>query len=206
MGNAAASQSSPPSSPTSSPTPFAAFTDPGEIVAGIPLDRQIICLGESTHGTEEFYAYRAAITQKLITERGFTAVVFEADWPLMSHVNDYTNRCRASPFPRDDAETFPKWMWRNEVMNGFFTWCRGQPAKSRPSLFGMDCYSLFESKKLLLAFLNQHDPDFAKDVTKRLAYTDKYDNCHEYAFLVFKFVSLVFSLLLSLPWAKQRRS
>ena len=37
----------------------------------------------ATHGTEEFYRTRAAVTKRLIEERGFTAVVFEADWPTM---------------------------------------------------------------------------------------------------------------------------
>ena len=56
------------------------------IVDGIPLDRRIVLLGESTHGTEEFYRTRVAITKRLIEERGFTAVVFEGDWPFFETV------------------------------------------------------------------------------------------------------------------------
>ena len=43
-------------------------------------------LGESTHGTEEFYRVREAVTKRLIEERGFTAVLFEADWPAMQAI------------------------------------------------------------------------------------------------------------------------
>ena len=38
-------------------------------------------LGEASHGTHEFYRDRAEITKRLITEKGFTAVAVEADWP-----------------------------------------------------------------------------------------------------------------------------
>jgi erythromycin esterase-like protein len=42
------------------------------ICNGIPLDRRCVLLGESTHGTEEFYRTRVEITKRLIEERGFT--------------------------------------------------------------------------------------------------------------------------------------
>jgi len=48
-----------------------------EVVDGIPEDRRVVLLGESTHGTEEFYRVREAVTKRLIEERGFTAVMFE---------------------------------------------------------------------------------------------------------------------------------
>ena len=44
--------------PSCHAVPFAAFTDARDIVDGIPSDRQIVLLGESTHGTEEFYRIR----------------------------------------------------------------------------------------------------------------------------------------------------
>jgi erythromycin esterase-like protein len=44
-------------------------------------DAGFVLLGEATHGTHEFYATRAAITQRLIAEKGFQAVAVEADWP-----------------------------------------------------------------------------------------------------------------------------
>jgi predicted phosphoribosyltransferase len=38
-------------------------------------------LGEASHGTHEFYWERAEITKRLITEKNFTAMAVEADWP-----------------------------------------------------------------------------------------------------------------------------
>src|SRR4051794_40311778 len=52
-------------------------------------DRHLVLLGEASHGTHEFYAARAAITRRLIAERGFCAVAVEADWPDAYRVNCY---------------------------------------------------------------------------------------------------------------------
>lgn len=40
---------------------------------------RFVLLGEASHGTHEFYRARAEITQRLIQEKGFTAVAVEAD-------------------------------------------------------------------------------------------------------------------------------
>ena len=50
-------------------------------------DAQIVLIGESSHGTHEFYEARAAITKWLIEENGFCAVAAEADWPDAYRVN-----------------------------------------------------------------------------------------------------------------------
>jgi erythromycin esterase-like protein len=65
-----------------------------DVVDGIPEDRRVVLLGESTHGTEEFYRIREAVTKRLIEERGFTAVLFEADWPAMQAATEFAHRRR----------------------------------------------------------------------------------------------------------------
>ena len=87
------------------------------------------------------------VTQELIKTRGFSAVVFEADWPMMEQTNEYVHRRAAKPYPEEMR--FPTWMWKNAVMSDFWEWCRKQPEP--PNLFGMDCYSLFESKRKVRA-------------------------------------------------------
>ena len=42
---------------------------------------RVVLLGESSHGTSEFYRARAAITRRLVERHGFTIVAAEADWP-----------------------------------------------------------------------------------------------------------------------------
>ena len=168
--------------PVATPVPFVRFSasDTKTIVDSIPLDRQFVLLGESTHGTEEFYRTRFEVTKRLVVERGFSAVVFEADWPCMEAANEYAHGRRASPYP-DGPGRFPAWMWRNQCMDELFDWAKLQPAASTPQLFGMDCYSLFESKNAVVKFLEEHDPAFAAEVSGRLAYLDKFETGFEYA-------------------------
>ena len=168
--------------PSTGPVPFSTFSlnEASSIVDGIPVDRRIVLLGESTHGTEEFYQTIVAITKRLIEERGFTAVVFEGDWPFFQTISKYTKQQTQNPSPYPPKEIFPPWMWRNKCMKDFFDWCKLRDNHQTPGLFGMDCYSLFESKKLLLSFLNQHDHDFYKEVVTKLAFIDKFKDGHEY--------------------------
>ncbi len=145
------------------------------MVEAIPLDRRVVLLGESTHGTEEFYRLRAEVTKRLVAERDFTVVAFEADFPLMDACNEFAHSRRATPFP-DGPPAFPSWMWRNQCMVELLEWVKARPPPQCPELFGIDCYSLFESKAAVLAFLKRHDPAFAAEVTGRLAYLDKYES------------------------------
>ena len=55
----------------------------------LAADRRFVLLGEASHGSHDFYQERARITQRLILEKGFTAVAVEADWPDAYRVNRY---------------------------------------------------------------------------------------------------------------------
>ena len=63
--------------------------DPGDL--DVLLDRvgdaKVVMLGEASHGTHEFYAWRAALTRRLIEEHGFSFVAVEGDWPDCDRVD-----------------------------------------------------------------------------------------------------------------------
>lgn len=115
-------------------------------------DAHLVLLGEGTHGTHEFYAERARITQRLIREKGFRAVAVEADWPDASRVNRYV---RGDSDDTGAAEALggfvrlPGWMWRNADVLNFTDWLRGYndalSATERVGFYGFDLYSLFTS-------------------------------------------------------------
>src|SRR4051795_10548967 len=76
-------------------------------------DAQFVLLGESSHGTHEFYKARAEITKRLIEEKGFCAVAVEADWPDAYRVNRFV-RLRGRDTDAEEAlggfQRFPRWM------------------------------------------------------------------------------------------------
>ena len=127
-------------------------------------DARVVLLGESTHGTSEFYRMRARITRELIDRRGFDFVAVEADWPDAARVDAYVlggpprSRVEFMPFAR-----FPTWMWRNEDVRQFIEWLRArnleQADRRRSAGFhGLDLYSMFTSIAIVLDYLDDVDP------------------------------------------------
>ncbi|WP_255762674.1 erythromycin esterase family protein [Halomonas alkalisoli] len=87
-------------------------------------ERPLVLLGEASHGTAEFYRMRSEITRRLIREKGFEAVIVEADWPDALRLNRYAHGegddTLKSAF--DDFQHFPQWMWRNTEVRDFIGW------------------------------------------------------------------------------------
>src|SRR2546430_4572319 len=79
----------------------ARLTDPGDF--DVLLDRvgaaRVVMLGEASHGSHEFYRWRATLTQRLIDELGFSFVAVGGDWPGCDR-GDRAGRGRAGA-PRD---------------------------------------------------------------------------------------------------------
>ena len=136
-------------------------------------------LGEASHGTEEFYRERIRITQRLIEEKGFTAVAVEADWPDAWRVNRYV---RGVSDDHDAAaalggfQRFPSWMWRNTQVRDFVEWLREwnakRPQHQRVGFYGLDLYSLFTSIQEVLKYLDAHDAEEARRARARYACFD----------------------------------
>jgi erythromycin esterase-like protein len=134
-------------------------------------DAKVVLLGEATHGTSEFYQARAAITQRLIEEHGFTIVAVEADWPDAARIDAYV-RHRSIPEADDAAfERFPTWMWRNEEVADFVNWMRdfnkNRPEYERAEFRGLDVYSLNSSIRAVLDYLDEVDPENAEEARAR---------------------------------------
>lgn len=132
-------------------------------------DAQLVLLGEASHGTDDFYRERAEITRRLITEKEFSAVAVEADWPDAYRVNRYV-QCDSDDRNADSAlkgfERFPTWMWRNTVVLEFVDWLRdvnaGRNESDRTGFYGLDLYSLFNSMEAVITYLERVDPEAAR--------------------------------------------
>jgi erythromycin esterase-like protein len=155
-------------------------------------DVRFALLGEASHGTHEFYRERAAITKRLITEQGFTAVAVEADWPDASRVNRYVRGLNDDTNAVDalgDFKRFPPWMWRNTDVVEFVEWLRQHNdalASNTPKtgFYGLDLYSLHASMEAVLQYLEKIDPPAAGRVRERYACFDHFgDDVRRYGLL-----------------------
>lgn len=152
---------------------------PGGVPPWTALDEligeaRIVLLGESSHGSAEFYAARAAITRWLIAERGFCGVAAEADWPDAYRVNRHV-RGFGSDRTAEEAlrgfQRFPSWMWRNTEVLRFVAWLRehnaGNGSGGSAGFYGLDLYSLHRSIEEVIAYLDRVDADAAARARQR---------------------------------------
>lgn len=134
-------------------------------------DARVVLLGEATHGTHEFYAARAAITRRLIERHGFNLVAVEGDWPDIARIDDYVREDAPRARAGEAFVRFPTWMWRNQEFLSFADWLRRHnsdlPQSERASLHGLDVYSLGTSLDAVIAYLDQRDPEAAREARQR---------------------------------------
>ncbi|HVK94810.1 MAG TPA: erythromycin esterase family protein [Noviherbaspirillum sp.] len=143
-------------------------------------EASIVLLGEATHGTREFYAMRADISARLITEKGFDAIAVEADWPDALRVNRYLHHSGEDCTVNDALkgfQRFPQWMWRNMETVKLVDWLRlhnmrTEQAARRVGFFGLDVYSMRQSMHLVVHYLEQVDPQAARKARARYACFD----------------------------------
>jgi len=132
---------------------------------------RIVLLGEATHGTSEFYRMRERITRDLIVKKNFRFVAIEADWPDAARIDHYVRHFRHPPSEWTAFARFPTWMWRNLEMRDFVSWLRkhnGTVARDRRVAFhGLDLYSLYDSIRSVLNYLDEVDPESARVARER---------------------------------------
>src|SRR5207248_2805157 len=127
-------------------------------------DARIVLLGEASHGTADYYRWRAELSRRLIAERGFSFVAVEGDWPDCFSVNrwvkgrvhaDWTGRRVLGEFAR-----WPTWMWANEEVAEFAGWLRDHNARTGGNVgfYGLDVYSLWESMRVVIDYLTAQHP------------------------------------------------
>lgn len=135
-------------------------------------EARVVLIGEASHGTSEFYAMRARITQQLIEKKNFTIVAAEADWPDAARIDHYARHRDASPSEWTAFARFPTWMWRNEETRSFVDWLHQRnaavPNNERAAFYGLDLYSLYASVSAVIGYLETVDPDLAE--TARVRY------------------------------------
>ncbi len=154
-------------------------------------DAHVVLLGEASHGTHEFYRIRAAITKRLIAERGFTAVAVEGDWPDVYRINRYVRGMSIDADAEEalgDFERFPRWMWRNADVLDFVGWLRAHndalpDGTTRTGMYGLDLYAMHRSMAVVLDYLRQVDPEAAERARDRYACFDHFgEDPQEYGY------------------------
>lgn len=153
-------------------------------------DADVVLLGESTHGTREFYETRAYITQRLIEEKGFNGVAVEGDWPEVYEINRYIHgkKYTSAAEALGVFDKFPTWMWRNVSMLKHIEWLKEYNAthENSISIYGLDLYSLYASIDAVINYLESIDPIAAEEARIYYSCFEHYNRDPQaYAYAVF---------------------
>ncbi|WP_373044248.1 erythromycin esterase family protein [Vulgatibacter sp.] len=145
-------------------------------------DARVVLLGEATHGTSEYYGWRARISERLLLEKDFSFLAVEGDWPDCYRLSRYVKG-------REDAggsafevlhafDRWPTWMWANQEIVELAEWLRtfneGREPDDRVGFFGLDVYSLWDSLHAVLDFVRKIDGASLEHARQALRCFDPY--------------------------------
>lgn len=133
-------------------------------------DARIVMLGEASHGTHEYYMWRAHISRRLIEEKGFNFIAVEGDWPdcyrLNRFIKGYDTGNKSAFKVLQSFDRWPTWMWANWEIVALADWMQnhntGLPANRKAGFYGLDVYSLWESMENIMRYLEKTDPGALK--------------------------------------------
>jgi len=136
-------------------------------------DKQIVMLGEASHGTHEYYKWRGIISKILMNDHNFKFIAVEGDWPPCYQLNRYIKNYLESNNLYENLQEFkrwPSWMWANWEVYELAEWMKKKnerlSADQRHGFYGLDVYSLWESLDAIMDYLEREDPS-ALDTAKK---------------------------------------
>jgi erythromycin esterase len=157
------------------------------------LDRignaRYVLLGEASHGTHEYYTWRAEISKRLIREKGFSFISVEGDWPdcfaINRWVKDYPEAGNTILEVLSKQERWPTWMWANWEIAALAQWLRNYnhslASGKKVGFYGLDVYSLWDSMKIIVDYLEKEDPAAAAYAKRAIDCFEPYGEEDSYA-------------------------
>lgn len=124
-------------------------------------DVKIIGLGESNHGTSEFFEMKHRMIEFLVTQMGFTAFVLETSYSDYKPLNEYILYGKGN---LEEALTFQeRTAWDCKEFVELLEWLKDYNSTAQENkkvhLYGMDISSNHLGRKEVLEYLKKYAPD-----------------------------------------------
>jgi erythromycin esterase len=136
-------------------------------------DKSIVGLGESTHGTAEFFNAKRRIFQYLVENHDYKVFAFEADFGESLFIEDAVQEGLKNEIPRLMSEKMHFWTWRTREVRNLLQWMseynEGRRTEDKVHYMGIDCQFNTFHPELLSQYLHTIDisfSEFATDVLK----------------------------------------
>lgn len=125
------------------------------------VDKDLVLLGEASHGTHEYYLWRDKISRRLIAEQGFNFIAVEGDFASLYHLNRFVKNLDGAASSAKEVllrlDRWPTWMWANEEVVALAEWLRKHndklPQDKKVGFYGMDVYDEWNSEGEVLDLL-----------------------------------------------------
>jgi len=137
---------------------------------------KLVLLGESTHGTAEYYYWRAEISKQLIENEGFSFIAVEGDWASLYKLNQYV-KWQSDEFSnaKNAMKTFsrwPEWLWANEETAQLIEWLKNYnknlPSSKRVGFYGMDVYGQWDAIEQVVHYFGKYFPNYKDRIEEKL--------------------------------------
>ena len=157
----------------SAPTPRSHWLD--GVLEAIAAPAEVFLLGESTHGTREYYALRFELIQSLIELKGVSVVAVEGDCVAAARVDAYVRGTSPDRTAEEALRGFTggrattPWLWRNREVERFVEWLRERNASSAAAcgFAGLDLFSARASARMVVEYLELVDPPASRAAADR---------------------------------------
>ncbi|WP_227133899.1 erythromycin esterase family protein [Halorubellus salinus] len=120
-------------------------------------DVRVVGLGESTHGTREFFELKHRLVRELVERHGLRTFAIEAGFGEARRVNAYVRDGEGSA--EEVVEGMQFWTWRTESFVAFVEWLREFNRDREPdeqvSFWGVDAQYAAASADHVVAFLER---------------------------------------------------
>ena len=130
----------------------------------IPLEtlfknKKIVGMGESTHGTKEFFNMKAKMFKFLVTHCGYRIFAIEATYGGTLKVNDYVLYNKDNVLNAMKGMEF--WTWDTEEVRDLIEWMRtynaGRAENEKLKFYGFDCQSFKGPTNALVDYITEVD-------------------------------------------------
>ena len=127
--------------------------------------KQVIAMGESSHGTHEFFTMRHRIFKYLVLHHGFNTFFLEADYSNCLRVNRYIHG--AEDDVKEITSSIGLWPWGTQEIADLISWMReyNKEHTSKLNFIGCDMQQINTTIKELDRIIINYDPSLI-DSTK----------------------------------------
>ncbi|TVQ42484.1 MAG: erythromycin esterase family protein [Saprospirales bacterium] len=138
-------------------------------------NKKLVLMGESTHGTSEYYTNRYLLSKKLVEDYGFSFIAVEGDWTAIYKLNLYVRGKNNYSSGEEIMKTFdrwPEWMWGNREFLELVQWLRDYNSErsfnDQVGLYGMDVYGQWAALEDLKSAMLVSEAEYSNKVLDHL--------------------------------------